>query len=114
MRPVILLVAVLAVTPFTTVTAQDSPPVRPDDRVRITHDCTSQVLPVTGETRTRCQQGTGTVARLTGDSLVLTIDNRETSLAVSLASVTELEVSRGRKSLIARQYVLEEYRHSHR
>ena len=36
MRPVTFLVAVLAVTPLSTVNAQDSPRVKPGDRVRVT------------------------------------------------------------------------------
>ncbi len=36
MRPITLLVAVLAVTPFIGVTAQQRLPVKPGDRVRIT------------------------------------------------------------------------------
>ncbi len=94
MRSFTCLVAVLAVTPLTRVTAQEPPPVKVGDRVRVSHDCTYR------GTRKRCQEDKGSLARLTGDSLVLTIDNRETSLAVSLASVTRLQLSRGRKSKI--------------
>ena len=92
----IIPLAVLAVTPFTTVTAQDSLLVKPGDRVQVTHDCSTSVR--RGKTRTECRKDKGTLAAVTADSIVLSVDDRGTELGVPLPSVTLLEVSRGQKS----------------
>jgi len=82
MHPVTFLVVVLAVTPFTTVTAQHSLSVRAGDRVRITvHDL----------------QGSQHVANLEavrGDHLIVT--SRDSTASYLASSVGQLEVSRGR------------------
>lgn len=57
MRPLTFLWAVLAVTPFTSVTAQYSVQVRPGDRVRVTHQCSNSVRQTNGKTGTGCRGG---------------------------------------------------------
>ncbi len=79
MRQITLLV-VLAVTPFTSVAAQASRLVRPGARVRLS-------APDLGITKYN-----GSLVSVTRDTL--TVD----TLAVALASVTRLDVHRGRKS----------------
>ena len=102
MRPVILLTTVSILAPFTSVIAQEQPPVRPGDRVRVTHECRTTVRqdPL-GKTHTRCRKDKGTLAAATADSIVLGVDERGTQLTLPVASVTRLEVSRGRKSRVA-------------
>ncbi len=82
MHPVTFLVVVLAVTPFTTVTAQDSLPVRAGDRVRITvHDL----------------EGSRHVANLEalrGDHVIVT--RADSTASYPASSVARLEVRRGR------------------
>ncbi len=74
--------AVLAFTPLTGATAQEQPPpLEPGVRVRVSFD---------GERRS------GTVVALESDTLAL--QSRRGTLQLLIASVTRLEVSRGRKS----------------
>ncbi len=56
----LVVLAVLAVAPFTRVAAQEPPPVKVGDRVRVSHDCTYR------GTRKRCQEDKGSLARLNG------------------------------------------------
>ncbi len=95
MRNITLLVVVLAVTPFISVTAQQRLPVKPGDRVQVTHECSTSVR--RGQTRTRCRKDRATLVTATADSLVLGVDEQGTQLAIPVASVTRLEMSRGWK-----------------
>ncbi len=99
MRHATILVAILAFTPLANATAQV--PVRPGARVRISHDCRTRTLS-SGATRIDCRTEKGTLAALTADSVVLRIGEPATPLAVSLASVTRLDLYRGRRSLAGR------------
>ncbi len=92
MRPSTFLVAVLAVTPFTIVTAQDSVQVKPGDRVRVAY-CTSKFLPVTGgEARTRCRTDEGTIRTIAADSLVLVTGASDRAVPVDAISKFEVRV----------------------
>ena len=84
MRHATILVAVLAFVPLASVTAQEAPPVKVGDRVRVT---------APGVRRRE-----GTVQLLTTDSLVMRPGYGAWPVAIPLASVTRLEVSRGQKS----------------
>ncbi len=79
MRHVTFLVAVLAVAPFSAVTAQEPPPVKVGDRVRVT-------APNLG-----INKRTGVLQVVGDDTLVVD------TMRLALASVTRLEVSRGWK-----------------
>ena len=80
MRYAAFVFAVLAVTPLARVTAQEPPPVKVGDRVRVT--APDQAL----------SKYTGTLTGVYRDTLTLD------TLHVPLQSVTRLEVSRGQKS----------------
>ena len=80
MRPGTFLFALLAVAPLSIVTAQETPLVKPGDRVRVT--APDQAL----------SKYTGTLAGVYGDTL------RLDTLHVPLQSVTRLDVHRGQKS----------------
>ncbi len=80
MRPVTFLVAVLAVTPLTRVTAQEPPPVKPGDRVRVTAP------------DLQINKYDGSLVSLTGDTIAVD------TLRVAFRSVTRLDVYRGRRS----------------
>ncbi len=88
MRHATILVAILAFTPLTSATAQEPPPVKVGDRVRVTAP----------DVRRR----EGTVQLLTTDSLVMRPVYGARLVAIPLASVTRLEVSRGQKSRVGR------------
>ena len=88
MRSITRLIAVLAVTPFISVTAQQQPPFKPGDRVRIT---------APGGFPT----GTVTFVAVSTDTLVVRLGTNTWS--VPIAAVTRLEVSRGRKSFGTRR-----------
>ena len=88
MRPITFLVAVLAVTPLSTVNAQGSMPVKAGDRVRVAFG-TSECQPCLA---------VGLVAAFSTDSVALAVGNRTDTLRLPIASVTRFEVSRGRKS----------------
>ena len=79
MRHVTFLVAVLAVAPFSAVTAQEPPPVKVGDRVRVT-------APNLG-----INKRTGVLQVVGDDTLVVD------TMRLALASMTRLEVSRGWK-----------------
>ena len=80
MRPITFLVAILAVVPFTALTAQERPPFTPGVRVRVT-------------TRPPgINRYDGTLAVIRGDTLVVD------TVRVALMSVTQLDVYQGRKS----------------
>ena len=84
MRHISLLVVVLAVTPLTDIRAQDSPPVEPGARLRVTR--TTGAEPVVG-----------VLASLEGERLILDIgEGRRLTLAAG--SITKLEASSGQKS----------------
>ncbi len=98
MRHATILVAILAIVPLASATAQvQRPPIEPGTRVRISHECGTRTL-YGGATRVDCRTDKGTIAVLTADSVVLTIGESATQLAVPLASVNRLEVVRGQKS----------------
>ncbi len=80
----IIPLAVLAVAPLTRITAQESPPVKVGDRVRVT----APALEV--------RDLVGTYIAVRGDTLEL--ESEATLLAIPMASVTRLEVVDGRKS----------------
>ena len=88
MRPITFLVAVLAVVPFNAVTAQDSLPVKPGDRVRVTHNCVARA-----RGSLRCRKDTGSFHGVSRDTLALL-----GGFGTPINSITKLEVSRGRKS----------------
>ena len=92
----IIPLAVLAVTPLTRVTAQEPPPVKVGDRVRVTHSCVARARAA----GLRCRTDAGTVAALSADSLVL--DDQGTYLPVPIIAMTKLEASRGQKSRVGR------------
>ena len=91
MRPITFFVAVLAVAPLTRVTAQEPPPVKVGDRVRVSHDCTYR------GTRKRCQEDRGTVDAVKADSIVLSAKKDQSRMVILIASVTRLRVVRGRR-----------------
>ena len=78
MRPLTFLFAILPVTPFTSVTAQQRLPVKPGDRVRVT-------APALGVSK-----HAGVLAAMSTDTVAVD------TLRIPLASVTRLEVSRAR------------------
>ena len=79
----IIPLAVLAVAPLTRITAQEPPPVKVGDRVRVTAALGVREL-------------VGTYIAVRGDTLEL--ESEATLLAIPMASVTRLEVVGGRKS----------------
>jgi len=83
-----LVLSFLAI-PFSSLTAQQPPPVQPGARVRVTAPgvTTSQLV--------------GTHAGFRGGILELEPDSAATTLDIPLASLVGLEVSRGRKSNVA-------------
>ena len=87
MRPSTCVAAVLVVTPVATVAAQDSPPIKPGDRVRV------QVCTPVCEPRV-----TGSVLELRSDALVVNPERSADTLQVALALLGVVEVSRGQKS----------------
>ncbi len=101
MRHATILVAILAFVPLASATAQVPPPIKVGDRVRVTapdlrrREGTVQLL--TTDSLVLVVRGAWPVQWLTTDGLV--VRNR---LAIPLASVTRLEVSRGRKSRVGR------------
>jgi hypothetical protein len=82
------LVAALVLTASVDLFAQQEPPVAPGDRVRVTapNEVSGRFV--------------GTVMKIGADTCVLEVEGRAEALALPLASVTSLEVSRGRKSNI--------------
>ena len=100
MRGFTAALTVSIVVPISTLSAQQQPPIEPGARVRVTHQCESRLLPVTGEMRTRCREDQGTLAALTTDVLVLVVDRQDSELSISLDSVTEVAVSSGKRSHI--------------
>ncbi|MCH7511680.1 MAG: hypothetical protein IIB19_04860 [Chloroflexi bacterium] len=93
MRHATILVAILTVTPLTNATAQV--PIRRGERMRVTR------LPICPPTYTICVggpplQSVGTFWAWEGDSLIM--ESNGNALALSLNSVTKLEVGRGQKS----------------
>ena len=88
MRPITFLVAVLAVAPLTRLIAQEPPPVKVGDRVRVTapHEDIFRDI--------------GTLARIDADTLVVG------ARAIAVEWVTRLEVSRGQKSRVGRGAVV--------
>ncbi len=115
MRHATMLVAILAFVPASA-TAQAPPPVKVGDRVRVTapdvgrREGTVQLL-TTDSLVIRPEYGAWPVQLLTTDSLVMQPEYGEWTvylrrqpnpLAIPLASVTRLEVSRGRKSRVGR------------
>ncbi len=80
MRQATILVAILAFVPLTSATAQEPPPVKVGDQVRVT--------------ATDLGRREGTVQLLTTDSLVMRPEyGAPNRLAIPLASVTRLELS---------------------
>ncbi len=92
----IIPLAVLAVAPFARVTAQEPPPVKVGDRVRVSHDCTYR------GTQRRCQEDRGTLDAVKADSIVLSAEKDQSGMVILIASVTRLRVVRGQKSNWAR------------
>ena len=88
MRPITCLVAVLAVVPLTRVTAQDPPPVTVGTRVRVT----APDLDI--------DKYDGTVAAVRGDTLTVG------TVQVPLASVTRLDVHKGRKGNVGKGAII--------
>ncbi len=90
MRPVTFLVAVLAVTPLTRVTAQGPPPVKVGDRVRVT-------APDMG-----IRRQAGSLVATSGDRITLVQRRGADTLQIPISSVMELDVSRGRRVSVGR------------
>ncbi len=86
MRYSAVLFAVLAVAPLTRVTAQEPPPVKVGDRVRVTAPDINKY--------------DGTLQAMRGDAL--TVD----TLRIAVASVMRLDVYRGRKSNVGKGVLL--------
>ncbi len=86
MRRVQWIVVALVVAPLPAV-AQTPRPVQLGSRVRIWHHC----API-------CQRITGTVVRLSSDSILLNADNQFSPTAIARGSVSTFEVANGRKS----------------
>ncbi len=80
------IVVALLVAPVAAV-AQTPPQVRVGSRVRIWHHCAPA-----------CLRMTGTVVRLTSDSILLNADNQISLTAIDRGSVSTFEVAHGRKS----------------
>jgi len=80
------IVIALLVAPLAAV-AQTPPPVRVGSRVRIWHHCAPT-----------CLRMTGTVVRLTSDSILLNADNQFSLTAIDRGAVSTFEVANGRKS----------------
>ena len=80
MRPITCLVAVLVFAPLTRVTAQEPPPVKVGDRVRVT-------IPDMG-----VRNRDGTLRLLDADSLVMRPNGGPSRLVIPLASLTRFEV----------------------
>ena len=93
MRRATILVAILAFTPLASATAQV--PVRPGAQVRVTHlpICPADTICVGPSPR---QRSVGTFWAWQADSLIM--ERNGNALALSLDSVTKLEVSQGQKS----------------
>lgn len=88
MRPITLLVAVLAIVPLTRVTAQNPPPVTVGIRVRVT----APDLDI--------DKYDGTVAAVRGDTLTVG------TVQVGIASVTRLDVHQGRKGNVGQGAII--------
>ena len=86
MRLLSLAVAVALFIPFDSLSAQQPLSIEPGARV------------YTGVRRTNCTDTEATVTAMTSDSIILALDEATAPFAVSLASVTSLDVRRGRKS----------------
>ncbi len=84
MRHATILVAILAFVPLTRITAQEPPPVKVGDRVRVT-------APALG-----IRKQAGRFEALRADTLVVAV--ADSTMTFPVASVTRLEVSRGQKS----------------
>ena len=86
MRRVRWVIVALLLAPLAAV-AQTLPPVQVGSRVRIWHHCAPA-----------CQRITGTVVRLTSDSILLDADNQFSPTAIARGSVSTFEVANGRES----------------
>ena len=96
-RTVMCLFTVCLLVPFARLSAQESPPLEPGQRVRVT-DCGSAVTVANARgSTTRCPTLQGTLVTLTPDSIVLVAD-RTARVAVSLPSVTAVQVFAGRRT----------------
>ncbi len=82
----VVLAAALVLTGSADLFGQEAPPVAPGDRVRI-------AAPEIVNDRV-----VGTVVALKPDTLAVNVENRDSPLALPLASLTKLEVSQGQKS----------------
>ncbi len=92
MRHATILVAILALTPLTSATAQV--PVRPGERVRVTRPPICRADTICGGRSPR--QSVGTFLAWKSDTLV--VQSNGDTLALPLDSVTRLDVSWGRKT----------------
>ena len=96
MRPITFLVAVLAVAPLSSVSAQERPPpVKVGDRVRVTHTCTADT-----SGRSSCQVDQGALESLGADSVVLWVNDRERQV-LSQQFIARFEVRRGPRLKLA-------------
>jgi hypothetical protein len=92
MRFVTAALTVLLVVPLSTISAQQPPPLEVGSLVRVTSDCRP------GRSRADCRMEIGVLEAATADSVSLRLLDGGYLNAWPLASVTRLEVSRGRKS----------------
>ena len=99
MRTSPLLLAILLLVPLGNLSSQEQRSVQVGDRVRITHDC-GAVAVFSSSRRTDCTDTEATVTAMTGDSIVL-VDGRSAQLAVSLSSLTAVQVFAGRTTFNA-------------
>ncbi len=105
-----LLVAALVLTASVDLPGQQEPPVAPGDRVRVivrTIDDSDLYLLTPGTAVRRRRRSSshrlvGTLVAVSADTVVLEVEGRADPLALPLASVTSLEVSRGQKSRVGK------------
>ena len=102
MRTALLTAAVLLLALPAPVPAQESGVVQTGSRVRVWHSCSEEYDAGARTERVHCEQETGTVSLLTSDSLVLQVDEQGTEQSLALATVSRLQLSRGRGGAGAR------------
>ena len=102
MRRATLTAAIVLLTAPMPALAQQSSGVHTGSRVRVWHSCSEEYDAGARTERVDCKQETGTVSLLTSDSLVLQVDEQGTEQSLALATVSRLQLSRGRGGAGAR------------
>jgi len=85
-------------TPLACLSAQVQPTIEPGARVRVTQVCRQTYPGASMRPRTVCARNVGMLAEITGDSIVLTLNENGSRLGVPLDSIARVEVRQGRKS----------------